>query len=414
MGEVATRRSATTKRSMFEALRVHRYGFLLSAGWLWGLSRWGIGFLGAYLANNLTGSARLVQLTGVAMWAPLLVGGVVGGVIADRLNRRVAIITQFLVVIPLAVLLGVAGLTDRLELWMVYPFMAIVGIGWVIDMTCRRTIIYELVGGERVDNAMALESLSSATGLALGALVGGTAIRAIGIGPAFLVIAGLMTLALLLFLPVPVASVDRAGVAGGPGPITALRQGFSLLRTEPTLVSILGVTSAVNFFYFSFSPLVQQFGTRLEADALATGVLASMTGFGMMVGSTYIARAQPHRRGKAYLAGSMGAMILLVPFAQSTVYPLSLLFLLLSGIGMGLFGSMQGTLVMTSVPDEVRGRALGLLSTAIGVLPLGMIALGELAEVVGAPNAVTTSVVVGASLTVFWVATHPQVLRLTA
>ncbi len=399
---------------MFDALRVPRYGFLLATGWVWGLARWGIGFLGAYLANQLTGSARLVQLTGVAMWTPLLVGGVVGGVIADRLNRRVAILAQFLTIIPLAIVLGIAGLSDRLTLWMIYPFMVVVGIGWVIDMTCRRTIIYELVGGERVDNAMALESLSSATGLAAGALVGGTAIKAIGIGPAFFVVAGLMGIALLLFLPVPVLAVDHNRVAAGPGPLTALRQGFSLLKTEPTLVSILGVTAAVNFFYFSFSPLVQQFGTRLGADALATGVLASMTGFGMMTGSTYIARMQPRQRGKAYTIGALGAMFVLVPFAQSTSYPLSVVFLLVSGIGMGMFGSMQGTLVMTSVPDEVRGRALGLLSTAIGVLPLGMIALGELAEIVGAPNAVTISVLVGASLTIVWVIVHPQVLRLTS
>lgn len=399
---------------MFDALRVPRYGYLLATGWVWGLARWGIGFLGAYLANQLTGSARLVQLTGVAMWAPLLVGGVVGGVIADRLDRRAAIILQFLAVIPLAIGLGIAGIADRLELVMVYPFMVIVGVGWVIDMTCRRSVIYELVGPERVDNAMALESLSSATGLALGALVGGSAIRAIGIGPSFLVIAGLMTLALLTFLPVPVGAVDRTKVANGPSPLTALRQGFSLLKTEPTLVSILGVTSAVNFFYFSFTPLVQQFGTRLGADALGTGILASMTGFGMMTGSTYVARAQPHQRGRAYLAGSFAAMLLLVPFALSTSFPLSLVFLYLSGIGMGFFGSMQGTLVMTAVSDEVRGRALGLLSTAIGVLPVGMIALGELAEVVGAPSAVTVSVLTGATLTVTWVATHPQVLRLTA
>jgi predicted MFS family arabinose efflux permease len=406
--------SGASKKSMFDALRVPRYGFLLGAGWVWGLARWGIGFLGAYLANQLTGSARMVQLTGVAMWAPLLLGGVAGGVIADRLNRRGAIIAQFVTIIPLAVLLGVAGLTDRLELWMVYPFMVVVGTGWVIDMTCRRTIIYELVGPERLNNAMALESLSSATGLALGALIGGTAIKAIGIGPAFLVIAGLMGLAMLLFLPVPVAPVNRVQVSDGPGPMTALRQGFSLLRTEPKLVSILGVTSAVNFFYFSFTPLVQQFGTRLGVDAMQTGLLASMTGFGMMTGSTYVARAQPHRRGMAYIIGSLGAMVLLVPFALSTVYPLSLIFLLLSGIGMGLFGSMQGTLVMTAVPDEVRGRALGLLSTAIGVLPVGMIGLGELAEVVGAPRAVTISVLTGATLTVIWIARHPQVLKLTA
>ena len=136
----------------FRALRVPRFPQLLAVGWLWGLSRWGTGFLGGYLARELADSARLIQLTGVALWAPLLLGGVAGGVVADRLNRRTAIIVQFVVVAGLATVLGVVDLAGALELWMVYPFLVVVGTGWVIDMTCRRTIVYELVGPETIDN----------------------------------------------------------------------------------------------------------------------------------------------------------------------------------------------------------------------------------------------------------------------
>lgn len=406
-------RGATARVGMFDALRVERYPFLLLTGWVWGLSRWGVGFLGGYLARELADSNLLIQLTGVALWSPLLLGGVAGGVIADRLNRRAAIIVQFLVVAALAVVLGFAGLADRLELWMVYPFLVVVGTGWVIDMTCRRTIIYELVGAERIDNAMALESLSTSTGLAIGAIVGGTAIKALGVGPAFFLVAGLMLVALVLFLPVPVAGVNRDRVNAGPGTLKALSQGFSLLRTEPALVSVLGVTSAVNFFYFSFTPLVQRFGELLGADAFETGVLASMTGVGMMTGSAYIARVQPFRRGLAYLVGSLGAMVMLVPFTRTSNFGVAMAFLFLSGIGMGMFGSTQGTLVMTSVPDEVRGRALGLLSTAIGVLPAGMIALGYVANILGARDAVLASVGTGFILCLVWVSIRREVLDLT-
>ena len=171
---------------MFAACRAPGYTYVLVAGWFWTMGRWGCSFLGAYLANTMSGSARLVQLTGVALWAPLLVGGVLGGVISDRLDRRRTVITQFVVLIPLAVAMGLAGQTDRIELWMVYVFQVVVGVGWVIDMTSRRAIIYDLVGPTRLDNAMALESLSSASGLALGALVGGTIIQAVGTGAAYL------------------------------------------------------------------------------------------------------------------------------------------------------------------------------------------------------------------------------------
>ncbi len=401
------------------ALRVPRYPFLLATGWIWGLSRWGVGFLGGYLARELSGSARMIQLTGVALWAPLLLGGVAGGVIADRLNRRTAIVGQLLTGSVLAVGLGAVDLAGRLELWMVYPFLVVVGTGWVIDMTCRRTIVYELVGPDTIDNAMALEGVSTSTSLAAGALVGGSAIEAVGIGAAFLIIAALMLVAFALFLAVPVSAPSAASGPGSAeggtaGPLAALGQGLALLRTEPALVSILGVTAVVNFFYFSFTPLVQRFGQLLDADAFGTGLLASMTGFGMMTGSALVARFQPRRRGLAYLAGSLAAMALLIPFTRTSSLSLAMAFLLLSGVGMGLFGSTQGTLVLTAVDDQVRGRAMGLLSSAIGVLPAGMIRLGELAQVWGARDAVLASIIVGAVLCVLWVVTHREVLSVTA
>jgi predicted MFS family arabinose efflux permease len=106
-------------------------------------------------------------------------------------------------------------------------------------------------------------------------------------------------------------------------------------------------------------------------------------------------------------------MALLVPFALSHWYLVSLLFLLVASAGMGLFGSTQSTLVMTSVSPELRGRALGLLSTAIGVLPMGMIGLGELAQRIGARPAIMTSVICGGVVLVLWLLYRPDVLSMT-
>ena len=108
------------------------------------------------------------------------------------------------------------------------------------------------------------------------------------------------------------------------------------------------------------------------------------------------------------------AMLILVPFTQSRWYLLSLVLLLGASVGMGLFGSTQATLVMTVASEEVRGRALGLLSTAIGMLPLGMIASGELAEAVGARTAVLSFTLVGAGLLAFWLWLRPEVLDITS
>jgi predicted MFS family arabinose efflux permease len=205
-----------------------------------------------------------------------------------------------------------------------------------------------------------------------------------------------------------------SAAASGDSPIAALRQGLGLLRSHRALVSVLGVTAFVNFFYFSFTPLVQVIGKDLEVGPALIGLLASMTGFGMMVGSMYIARYRPVRRGLAYVAGSFVAMALLVSFAVSPWYLFCLGALLVSSVGTGLFGSTQATLVMTAVPEAVRGRALGLLSTAIGMLPLGMLAMGELAQRIGARSAIVTFTLVGLACMVAWQVWWPEARRLRA
>jgi predicted MFS family arabinose efflux permease len=396
---------------MFDALTVPRYGFLLAAGWFWSIARWVAGFIGAFVVNNETGSARLVQLTGVSMWAPLLLGGLVGGVISDRFDRRLTVIVQFVMVAPLAVGLGLAGMTDRLELWMVYPFLVVVGIGWVVDMTSRRAIVYDMVGATRIDNAMALESVVSASGLAIGALVGGTVIEALGVGQAFVAVAGLLGLALLCILAVP--EVEKHSVSGGSG-LEAFVAGVKMLRSERALVSVLGVTVLVNFFFFSLIPLVQVIGTDLDAGPALLGLLAAMIGFGMMGGSLVLARFQPSRRGVFYVCGSFIALFFAIPFATASVYWLAAGSIFIAAFGLGFFGSTQGLIVMTAVDKARRGRALGLLSTAIGVLPIGMIALGELAEVIGASPAVVASATTGALGLAIWLRYWPESWRVAA
>jgi predicted MFS family arabinose efflux permease len=399
---------------LFAATEVEHYTPLWLAGALWSIARWGTSVLGAYLANRMSGSPRLVQLTGVALWAPLLVGGVIGGTLSDRIDRRRTLLAQFWVLIPAAALMGLLAHTDRLRLWMIYPFMVLVGVGWVIDMTSRRALVFDLVGRTHIDNAMALESLSTSAGLAMGTLFGGTAVAKLGIGSAYLCVAGLLVASFALLLAIPKAALTPApgAAASAPPAKAALRDGLRLLRTHRALVSVLGVTAFVNFFYFSFSPLVQIIGKSLGRGPTGIGVLASMSGFGMMIGSMAIARSRPRRRGMAYVAGAYIALGLLIPFAVSDWFAVSIVMLLLSSIGTGLFGSTQSTLVMTAVPVEIRGRALGLLSTAIGTLPLGMILLGEVAEQVGAPAALVASASVGLACMVVWHFLRPEVRKL--
>lgn len=407
---VDTTQPVPARTGTFAAFSIEQYGRLWASGALFNLSRWGISFLAAYLANKLSGSPRLVQLTGVAMWTPMLLGGLAGGVISDRADRRRILLTQYTVMVPLVVLIAVLHATGNLRLWMIYPFLVVAGIGFVIDMTTRRTVLYDIVGPERLDNAMALESLSMAGGLAFGALAGGALVDAVGVTVAIVFVAGLLTISGSLFLTIRVPSrTVPPGSARG-----AFREGFGLLRTHKALVSILGVTSCVNFFYFTYTPLVQVIGSDLGARPVLIGLLASMTGFGMMIASLTTARFRPRRRGLVYTCGALSSLALLLPFTAASTYPLAVISLLGAAVGGGFFGALQGVLVMTVVPAELRGRALGLLSMAIGVLPLGMLLLGEVAERIGTRQAVACSAGSGLVALSLWLWRRPEVTRIGA
>ncbi|MDG1088902.1 MAG: MFS transporter, partial [Acidimicrobiales bacterium] len=140
----------------FAVFSTRHFGYAWACGLLWHLCRWGVAFLGTYLVNDMTGSPRMVQLAGTVLYAPLLLGGVLGGVISDRFDRLVTVRVQLLALIPLTVVIGVLVNSDRLEVWMLYVYMFLVGIGWVTDMTSRRALVFDLVGEARLDSAMAM------------------------------------------------------------------------------------------------------------------------------------------------------------------------------------------------------------------------------------------------------------------
>lgn len=400
--------SVAGSRSPFAAFQVRAFAPVWFSGLIWHLCRWGVSFLGTYLIADLTGSPRMVQLAGTVLYAPLLLGGVIGGVVSDRLDRLRTVRLQLVLLFPLTILIGVLVRSGQIRVWIIYVYLFLVGIGWITDMTSRRALVFDLVGQERTDNAMAMESLSASTGMVIGALVGGSALQAVGIGSSYFIIAGFIALAFVCLLGVKRPEEPTAKGSGG-SPIRDLTDGVRQLRRNKAVISILGVTAIANFFLFAYFPIIPVIAKSLDASPRQTGLLAAGTGIGMMAGSLLTAQLRPRRRGLVYVGGVFVAMLIVVPFARATAYPVALFAIIMSGVGSGCFGAMQSALVAGASPPELRGRALGLLSMAIGALPIGMAVLGESAERVGVPTALTVSMAIGVGTLVLWVWRRPQV-----
>jgi predicted MFS family arabinose efflux permease len=301
------------------------------------------------------------------------------------------------------------ALTGRLAAWMLYPAMLVLGISWVVDITARRTLALDLVGPDLIDNAMALEALSTAVALIFGVVAGGAIVGTLGAGQAFLSVAGLLVVAAGLIgatRPVQHYSPTSSGAGGEPARSPGIREA---LASRP-LRSALGVTMLANFFYFSHTPLVPVFAERLDASPARAGLLAAALGLGMAVSAVAVARLRPPR-GATYVSGAALALVAVVGLARATSFPAAFAASLVAAVGFGMFGSTQAVVTMSSVGPELRGRAMGLLSMAIGALPLGMYTLGEVAERIGPDNAVTVAAAVGVLALAGWLLVRPEVLR---
>jgi MFS family permease len=289
--------------------------------------------------------------------------------------------------------------------------MLAIGVSMVVDMTSRRALVYDFVGQEHVTNALALESLAMTGGTLMGNVSAGAVISVLGIGQAFCIVVALYALSFAILLGVPALKKPPAITTGRPNIIRDLRAAFAYLRGNRTLISILGITVIMNLFYHSFIPMIPLFADRLGVNAFWTGVLASSIAFGSMLGAFAIAHGLRISRGRVYVVGSAIALAFVCLFAASHWYPLALLSLICAGLGIAGFTTMQGAFVMLSTRDEMRGRAMGLLSMSIGVLPFSMLLLGGVAQAVGPSTAVIGSVLTGLIVIVAWAYWRPEAQR---
>ena len=408
--EIVVAKDVGARGTWAEMLAVPGYKPLFLSSWLWHTTRWGGLFSCGYLVTALTDAPILNQLVGASIFAPMLLGGLIAGALSDRLDRRRVITTAQMILMPISLAMFVLVQTGQVRVWMVFPFMIALGVGGLVNMTAQRALIYETVGPRFAGRAMPMEAVGSSSSSMAGALVGGALIEAVGIGASFGLLAVTLCLSAALLRMVPPTAVRTVAERSTITIPDQLRASVALLRRSRMLASLLGVTVVFNFFYFAFIPLVPVMAERFGASALMTGVLGAAVGAGQLLAGVTFAAFHVTRRGRVYVGGTVVALFSLGVFAIASHFVIGAIALLAAGAGSGGFGSMQSVLVIESAGDAERGAALGLLSTAIGALPLGMLLLGVSAELLGAQRALLASSCVGLAMLAIWLSRQPAVL----
>jgi MFS family permease len=392
-------------------LRNRDFLWLWAAGGLSNASRWmETGVLG-WLILDLTDSAWYVALVGVSRSAPLLAFGLFAGLIADRTNRwAVMLCTQAVNAVVTGVLV-VLLLFGTIQPWHVLLVAFILGCGTILDMPSRRSLIYDLVGPQQVVSAMSLETVNNTVGKFLGPLIGGLMIEITGFAGVYLLLMAIYLLALGFILQV---KINLPAPAGTAQPIwQSLVSGLQYSLQNRVVLGVLCITVIMNalaFSYVQILPVVAR--DHLQVGPGLMGLLASADGLGTLIGALLLtAFGNLTSQGRIFALGALLELISLMGFAASPWYALSCLLLFGVGLGNAGFSTMQSTIILLSAAPGMRGRAVGVLGLCIGSTPLGLLELGALAALVGAPAAIGLNAAIGLALWLPVMAYTPLLLR---
>ena len=340
----------------------------------------------AWLIYRLTGSPFMLGLATFAGNIPILFLAPFGGVWSDRIDRRRAmLLTQALSLLQAAVLAGLtfAGL---IEVWHLLAAAAFLGIVNAFDTPLRQAFLLEMVGSrEDLPNAIALNSLMMNASRLIGPALAGMVLAAAGEAWCFMInaasyLAMLAALAAMRPAALPSARGSQHWLAGLK---EALRFAWGFAPSR----YLIGLVALVSFVATPYASLMPVFARDLlGGDARTLGLLVGASGAGALAGVLHLAgRQSAAGLEKLIAAAASVAGLGLMLFSQSATLWLSLALLPLVGFGIITVAASTNTILQLVAPDAMRGRLVSLhIAAFLGVMPVGSLVFGLLAERFGA------------------------------
>lgn len=365
----------------FRAFRYRHYPSLWLANFFSYTSRWMQVPLLAWMILELTDSPWLVSLVGFFSMLPTLLLGLVGGVLVDRVDRRrLMTVTQGIAVLA-SCALAFLMLTDTVRVWHAYAAVMITGACWALSFPARRAAIFDLVGPAGVTNAIALDAIGMNGSRMVGPGVTGLLIGLTGVAGGSVAVALCYALSYVFLLPFPAGAGQPRATTRQPV-LRNLVEGIAYVRSNPVILATVLITLIINLLMFPYVPMVTVVARDvLHVGPTLIGTLQAAEGLGSSVGAAFIALAVGLRyHGRVYVGGSLLSLLALFAFSISEWYIVSFPVLFFLGLGMAGFATMQSALVLILAKDDMRGRALGVISLAIGAGPVGSLLIGAVAD----------------------------------
>jgi MFS family permease len=358
----------------------------------------GISLIGTWMQNvgegwlvlTLTNSPFYVGLVSALSSLGVLLFTLYAGVIADRTDkRRTIIIAQVLFMLE-AFTVAILVWTHVVTVWQVMILATLLGVASAFDIPTRQAFVVEMVGKDDLMNAIALNSSLFNAARVIGPALAGVLIGVVGIAWCYF-LNGLSYIAVIWSL-LSIRLPPHQPRPTQPSAWTGFREILAFLAGDRRLRTLVVLTATLSVFGFPYISMMPVFARNvLHRGAGGYGALTASIGLGAMLGALAIAVSarRIRARGRLMLTGGTVFGILLVLFAASRSFWLSLALLALAGCAMIVNNALTNTLLQTAVPDHLRGRIMGFYSFVfVGMAPFGAFFFGLAAEHWGAPLAV--------------------------
>ena len=393
--------------STFESLQVRDYRFYFISSLAF-MACMNIQMVASgWFTYKLTGSSALLGITLLANAIPGITFSFFGGTLADKFPKKLIVMLGFLAsgltVLPIAVAASFDSVTW--QLMAASSFMQ--GTVQALMMPSRQAMITEIVGRDKLMNAIALNSAGMNVNQIGAPAIAGFMLAVGGIDGVYYLLTGLYVLAMLLAIPITRNTStsyasdseqnQKRSVFGD------IKEGLVYVVENKTLLTILLLTFFTVVLSMPFRMLLPIFTEDvLKVGPERLGILYSVSGVGALVGSLFIASIGEQRRGMLFLHTGLITGVTIFAFSLSHSYTISLVIMVISGVGQAGRMALSNTLLQSYSDDEHMGRVMSLFMMQWGVVTLGTFVVSVAAQYVGVQIAVGATGVMLVGMTLYY------------
>ena len=348
-------------------------------------------FTQGWVTYELTGSALYLGYVGLSNAVPAIALNLVGGVFADKLDKRRLIFFTQIIITSLIFLLGFLTLTDSIRVWHIIAIGFVAGGVNAFDQPARQALYPHLIDRKVMTSAVALNSAIWSGVRVIAPMTAGIAISLIGTAAAFFMAgSGFLLMAIVIAL----LHVPRIESASSGSPMHDMLEGLKFIGGSTIFSFLIGMTFFNSFFGMAYVTMMPAFAVDiLKLGADGQGVLMSASGIGAIAVTLYLGWGGTFsRKGLLIVGGGMMFGISLVAFALTSKYIGSFELAIALMLIMGVSSSTYMITIMSSlqllVPNNMRGRVMGFYGMTWSIMPLGGAQAGVIAIFVGVPIAI--------------------------